>query len=121
MLQGPLGLRASRKSAANRYTLYGALFGACFLLFGTLLAAWLSHGGIGLRELIAAQRDSPLLWIIDSAPLWLGLFARFGGMQVDRLTAIHERLLRSEQRFRSVVDELGEGVLLADLDRKSVV
>jgi hypothetical protein len=32
---------------------------------------------------IEAQRICPLLWIIDSAPLFLDLLASFGGRQLD--------------------------------------
>jgi two-component system cell cycle sensor histidine kinase/response regulator CckA len=105
--------------SANRYSLYGALFGACFPLFATLLAAYLAHGALDLAAVVAVQRASPLLWIIDSAPLWLGLFAWFGGVQMDRVQATHGRLQQSEQRFRSVVDSLGEGVVLTDLSGRA--
>jgi len=103
------------QSAANRYTLYGALFGTCFPVLATVLAAYLGHGSVDWSRIAEVQRLSPLLWIIDSAPFWLGVFARFGGMQLDRLQATHARLQQSEQRFRSVVDSLGEGVVLTDL------
>ena len=40
---------------------------------------------ISLKNLIMIQANSPLLWIIDSAPLFLGIFASFGGIQRDKL------------------------------------
>jgi two-component system sensor histidine kinase/response regulator len=69
----------------RRYALYGALFGCAFPVMGTLLEALLEYRSLSWTALVAAQRESVLLWIIDSAPLFLGLFASFGGRQLDRV------------------------------------
>jgi signal transduction histidine kinase/DNA-binding response OmpR family regulator/HPt (histidine-containing phosphotransfer) domain-containing protein len=69
----------------RRYALYGALFGCCFPIMGTLLESWLEFGSLSSASLMSAQRESVLLWIIDTAPFFLGLFASFGGAQLDRV------------------------------------
>ncbi len=66
-----------------KYTIYGALFGCCFPVIGTVLQSFVEFGDASWPHLIASQKGSPLLWIIDTAPLFLGLFASFGGRQMD--------------------------------------
>jgi two-component system sensor histidine kinase/response regulator len=62
-----------------RYALYGAAFGAVFPFVATLLAVGLGGSGISVVAFIQAQATEPLLWIIDFAPLVLGLIgARLG-------------------------------------------
>lgn len=76
---------------ARKYTLYGAAFGVAFPLVGTMVEALSRSGGIGLDALVDAQR-SPLVWIIGTAPLFLGLLARAAGRQHDLLlTSEHAR------------------------------
>lgn len=72
-------------SEANKFTLYGALFGLLFPLIATVLEALLQFGSLSWSALINVQRLDPLLWIIDSAPFWLGIFARFAGKRQDHL------------------------------------
>jgi signal transduction histidine kinase/CheY-like chemotaxis protein len=73
------------------YALYGALFGASFPLLSTAMHAYVAFGGLGLDELLRAQSTTPLLWIIDTAPFFLGLFASFAGRRQD---AVEELVLR---------------------------
>ena len=81
-------LRELLRSAANEYTFYGFLFGICFPLIATPITAFLDSGSINWVALVEAQTATPLLWIIDSAPLFLGLFARLAGVREDRLAVI---------------------------------
>jgi signal transduction histidine kinase/DNA-binding response OmpR family regulator len=73
------------KSEANNYTLYGALFGLCFPVGATLVSSVMATGQLSVPGMLQAQAGDPLLWIIDSAPFWLGLFARLAGLRQDRL------------------------------------
>ena len=73
------------QTEAANHTLYGALFGACFPAVASALASYLSTGAVTLAGVVAAQSSNPLLWIIDSAPVFLGLLARLAGMRHDRL------------------------------------
>lgn len=66
-----------------KYTVYGALFGCAFPIMGTMIQSYVLFQDVSFASLIEAQKSSPLLWIIDSAPLFLGLFASFGGRQLD--------------------------------------
>jgi len=72
-------------SYARRYLLYGTVFGLCFPFIASLMDAWLSVGHISFQSILQVQLQNPLLWMIDTAPIFLGLFAYFGGVQYDRL------------------------------------
>jgi two-component system sensor histidine kinase/response regulator len=76
------------EKASHRYTLYGVLFGLLFPITGTLLDTFLSSGTINLAGLLNKQLYNPLLWIIDTAPVWLGLVARAAGRRQDQLRKI---------------------------------
>lgn len=73
--------------APRRRLAYGlalAGFGLAFPVVATLLDAWFIAGSLAPHELVAAQRGTPLLWIIDSAPLVLGVLGWRLGIARDR-------------------------------------
>lgn len=72
-----------------KYACYGALFGICFPIMATLFNAWSLFGEISLRAIVLSQVQTPLLWLIDSAPFFLGAFAWFGGLQYERVLQFH--------------------------------
>ena len=76
------------KKAAQAYALYGVLFGLCFTIIATVIAALQAYGSITLSHLFAVQTSNVLLWIIDASLCWLGLFASFAGVRQDRLQEI---------------------------------
>ena len=45
---------------------------------------------------IGTQHNNPLLWIIDTAPLFLGIFAYVIGLQLDRLNKKNEMLVETQ-------------------------
>lgn len=74
-------------SETNKYTGYGALFGLCFPI-GSIAFLYLMNEIVdtsSLVTIIAGAHQNSLLWVIDSAPLFLGLFARLAGMRQDRI------------------------------------
>lgn len=90
-----MNLRSIFKSEQSLYALYGALFGLCFPVFGSMFESYMLYNRISWELVLTCQRESELLWIIDSAPLFLGIFASFGGKQMDVVNEknreIHER------------------------------
>lgn len=74
------------------FALYGFLFGSLFPLSGTLLQCNLNFSEITIKNIISVQQKVPLLWIIDTAPLWLGIFAMFAGIQLDKINAYNNYL-----------------------------
>jgi len=100
--------RASERTAAATYTILGALFGLCFPLIATPLDTWLNRQARGF-DLIGTFLGNPLLWIIASAPLFLGLFARFAGHRQDQVRATvadQETIIaRQTADLRAALDE----------------
>jgi methyl-accepting chemotaxis protein len=74
----------------RRYALYGALFGLGFPVIGTIIEAFTRSYGLGLGGLLRAQAGSPLLWIIDTAPFFLGVLASLCGRAQDHILAVDE-------------------------------
>ncbi len=72
------------------YALYGALFGLCFPLIGTIIqaASYPETFGLSGAGMWKAARESPLLWIIFTAPFFLGVFASLAGRRQDQILAI---------------------------------
>ncbi len=111
-------------SEANKYTLYGAFFGACFPL-GSILFLYIigdlgeTHGFV---QLVSAAHRNTLLYVIDTAPLFLGLFARLAGLRQERLHRFSDSLeqqvgektrslelaLESERKAKDVSAHLAE-------------
>ena len=71
-----------------RYTLVGILFGMCFPVFATLLDLAVRNLPLTSAGIMQAQATQPLHWIIDSAPLFLGLFAYLAGWRQDKVLAM---------------------------------
>ncbi len=83
----------SENPCTRQYALYGALFGLCFPLGSTVFQAMVSGPGLSLEGLAAAQA-LPMLWVIDSAPFWLGLFAAAAGRRQDELDKAMRAVMR---------------------------
>jgi len=105
-----------------RYALIGVAFGTVFPLVSTLLEMGLQGAGFSIAAFFSAQAGSPLLWIIDGAPVVLGLFAaRLGQTQkeIEELQrSAHERRLGAEidrfftlSPFAMAIIELDSGVV----------
>ncbi len=95
----------------NNYTLYGALFGLLFLVVATVFDARFRWGHVSPSMLATAQLADPLLWIIDTAPFFLGFFARIGGIRQDRL---HEALDGRDDVIRRQTEDLREALAGAE-------
>lgn len=95
----------------TKYTLYGALFGFCFPV-GSIFFLYLMHelGDVhGLSNIIAAGHRYSLLYIIDSAPLFLGLFARLAGIRQDRIlrfaASLEQQVADKTESLRLALEE----------------
>ncbi len=61
------------------YTIFGALFGCLFPIGATIIDAVFQQRSVSIANLALSQHQQPLLWIIDTAPFFLGLFAYLAG------------------------------------------
>ncbi len=73
---------------SRKYALYGALFGLSFPIIGTVIEAFTQGHGLGVAGLLRAQASSPLLWIVNTAPFFLGVFASLAGRRQDQVLAL---------------------------------
>lgn len=71
------------KTQASRHAIYGMLIASGSLVIATLLVAQYAYDGIGLKEIISAQADNPVLWVLDAFPF---VFA-FWGQYVSTMIA----------------------------------
>lgn len=78
-------------SALKRYTAAGIALGLLLPIIATIVQVALNGQSLSLSTLLDAQRTNPLLWIIDTAPLFLGSMAFFAG---QRQTALQQTLAR---------------------------
>jgi methyl-accepting chemotaxis protein len=70
-----------------RFALLGGFFGLLFPVLGTLVEAAYRGYGISVAGFIRTQ-SSPLLWIIDTAPFFLGVFASLAGRRQDQIANV---------------------------------
>jgi GAF domain-containing protein len=97
-------------SETQRYALLGGLFGFLFPIIGTLLRILTSQLPLNISSMITVQRTDPLLWLIDSAPLFLGLIAGYAGRKQDMLLKINEELNNRESQLKKYQLNLEERV-----------
>jgi GAF domain-containing protein len=100
--------KSTRKpvSARLRYTLYGALFGALFPVVSTVLFVITSELPFNLNSLAQAQANNPLQWIINTAPLFLGLFAFMAGARQDRVESMNRSMETRLEERATLIEEL---------------
>jgi signal transduction histidine kinase len=90
------------------YALYGALFGIIFPIIGTMIEAGSRFDSISWINIVMAQKESHLLWIIDSAPLFLGFFASLAGRNLD-IARVANVQLKEKYDQTLVLREMADG------------
>ncbi|WP_103071372.1 ATP-binding protein [Aquimarina sediminis] len=85
------------KSEASKYTLYGMLFGFLFPILATGIDIARLDLEYTWKSFTYVQQNYPIHYIIDSAPIFLGLFAMFGGRNLDKLKEKNKQILRASK------------------------
>jgi signal transduction histidine kinase/CheY-like chemotaxis protein len=88
-------LRKVFNTEQKMYALYGGLFGLMFPIVGTFVECYIENMGFHCSQLLVCQANTPMLWIIDIAPIVLAIVASFAGQQMD-----HVRKTNSELNVR---------------------
>ncbi len=108
-------------SETQKYALIGALFGLAFPIIATLVRILNSGLPLQFTSVVHVQASDSLLWIIDTAPLFLGFFAALAGRRQDNLQQVNERLRQreidlenSKQNLEQRVEERTRELLLAN-------
>ncbi|MEA3349247.1 MAG: response regulator [Chloroflexota bacterium] len=87
-------------SSLIQYSIYGVLFGSCFPIMATFIALITRDMPLTWASAVHAHRVEPLLWIIDTAPLFFGVFASIAGQRQDNLLRLQEGQL--DRRLQEV-------------------
>ena len=98
------------KTNAQRYALFGALIGLLFPLAATLLYILESSLPFTLSSILTVQATVPLLWMIDTAPVLLGILAALAGHRQDKLEELNRMLKSREKELQAAQIELEERV-----------
>jgi len=98
------------KTETQKYALAGALFGLLFPIIATLIRIASSSLPLDFSAVIHVQSTDPLMWIIDSAPIFLGLFAAFAGRRQDNLQNLYEELSRQGVELENAQETLEQRV-----------
>ncbi|MBT4289492.1 MAG: response regulator [Deltaproteobacteria bacterium] len=80
------------KKKRLKFLILGVLFGSLFPLLGTGLVFMANNQDFTLTNFNQVQINSPLLWIIDIVPVFLGLFAWVIGVKKDQVNAYTKSL-----------------------------
>lgn len=105
---------------ATKYTVYGALFGLCFPVGSIAFLYFIGDlpGVNSLAEAVRAAHANSLLYVIDSAPFFLGLFARLAGVRQDRLQRFSDSL---EQQVTEKTQSLSSALQRAKQANETIV
>ncbi len=95
----------------TKYTLYGALLGLCFPIGSIIFLYFMGEiaNTSGVLPILAEAHQNSLLWVIDTAPLFLGLFARLAGLRQDRIlrfsASLEQQVTDKTESLRLALDE----------------
>jgi GAF domain-containing protein len=81
--------------------LLGVGFGLLFPLLATFVQMRVDALPLTLSNAIHIQQITPLLWIIDTAPFFLGIFAALAGRRQDGLLALNTQLNSREAELKT--------------------
>jgi GAF domain-containing protein len=93
--------KRARINETQRYAMLGIAFGFTFPLVGTILEILISGHPMAFASMLVIQRTNSLLWIVDTAPIVLGLFAGYAGRKQDILVKVNEQLHERENELKA--------------------
>ncbi|GAA3509670.1 hypothetical protein GCM10022393_23000 [Aquimarina addita] len=85
------------QSEAAKYTLYGILFGSIFPIIATSLDIVRLNREFSWASVVITQKEHPIHYIIDTAPVFLGLFAWLGGRTLDKLKETNRQIIKTSK------------------------
>ena len=89
-----------------RYAIAGILFGLMFPVVASMIRIVNSGLPLELTSFGVVQGKDSLLWIIDTAPLFLGFFAALAGRRQDNLQIVYEQLKKRESELENMQKDL---------------
>ena len=85
-------MRIKTEKVVQGYVWFGILFGLLFPIIGTCVAIFTANLNFSIPSILEVQKSEPLLWIIDTAPLFLGLTFGLAGVHRYRLIMFNKHL-----------------------------
>lgn len=97
-------------SEVQKYALAGIGFGLIFPIIATVIRITSLELPLNIASILAVHGADPLLWIIDSAPIFLGFFAALAGRRHDQAQALNKQLQEREAELLVERQELEKHV-----------
>lgn len=114
-IERPVALKMRKYSNQTlRFTIFGIAFGLCFPVTVTCLDVFVNGLDFNLESLIEVQSGDYHHWIINTAPLFLGLLANRAGVFLDRSNRLNKVLNESEEKYRHFFKALPQAVVITD-------
>lgn len=95
-----------RSNHTLQYALIGAAFGFTFPVIGTILQIVFSDLPLRLANMANVQARFPLLWVVDTAPIVIGMLAGYAGLKQDMLSKANEQLRKREDELQTNQENL---------------
>jgi len=95
-----------RKRVILTYTTAGVLFGLLFPLTSTLWLLMAGDYALTLQNSLLVQALNPLVWMIDTAPIFLGFFAWIAGVRQANVLDLNQELTAQISDKERIADEL---------------
>jgi len=105
-------------SGVTKYTLFGFFFGCLFPIIGTVLEMLLAKKAIHPSSIFEIQSTNPVLLIVDTGPVFLGIVFRAIGLREDRLTAIQRGLEKRVSQRTIELSETNKALALENEERR---
>lgn len=109
------------------YGCVGVIFGACFPLGALVFESVLRGMPLSIATILYFHEENPMLFMIDSAPLWLGIFALIGGLNMvkaKKANVANEKVMlvvqRKNEENESLLNQIEEELALKQDIQKDV-
>jgi diguanylate cyclase (GGDEF)-like protein len=117
MQEEPLGSR-NTLSYTLRYAIAGALFGLMFPVGASFIEIIVRELPVAFSSFWLVQQGEPLMWMIDTAPIFLGWFASLAGQRQDQLRSFADSLEDSIARRTQELVSTNSNLQSEIIDRK---
>jgi phosphoserine phosphatase RsbU/P len=118
-------MNSGRKKNWLRYAFFGAGLGLLFPIVATIMESWLHCEAVTLKNMIHMQMTDRLLWVINTAPFFLGFFAGMGGVKQDRIETLVQaqdaiietqtsELKQGKNHLENIIDSIADLMLVLD-------
>lgn len=101
---------ANSLNETQKYALMGIGFGLLFPMIAVTIRILGAGLPFSLSSIAAVHATDPLLWIIDTAPIFLGFFASMAGKRQERVKDLIQQLRARESELLTQQQELEKRV-----------